>query len=503
MKLVKRKFVTLLSSLLLVLAGFADAQDYEQTAPPKLSDQELRELVGPIALYPDPLLSQILPASTYPLEIVQASRIVKNKKDFSKIEGQNWDPSVKAVAHYPDVLKMMSERLDWTQQLGQAVMAQQEDVLRVVQDMRLQAQNNGNLKSNSKQKIVQGENYIEIAPTNPDVIYVPQYDPQIVYVVPAAELYAPVITFSFGFPFFTPCFTHFYWPSYSLFYDPFYAPYYYPYYGYGYGYHGHDYWHRPGHGHDWDGNHDGWNGGDRPRWDGDRNRNSSGLQTVTKSPVNQDRPRWSHDDRRENPFNGRVGSNPGMFPHGSTPTVQATDQPRTRVPTFNDRFNDRMGTVTKQPASFSTRGNDTPRFNGNEGQRLRPSNSGNSDRFSDRMGTITKPQPVSYSPQNNDDQSNWNGGQRVRPSSIENSMRTISKPRQEAYIPPPAQEVRTSAPAVRSAPSTPPEVRRAPDRPSFNNSSSHSFDRGGMGGGGFGGGSGGGFRTMSKGGFRH
>lgn len=159
-----------------------------------LSAQQLQKLVAPIALYPDPLLAQMLPASTYPLEIVEAARMIKTDKDSSMIDSQNWDPSVKAVAHYPSVLQMMNSKLDWTQQLGQAVLTQQADVLAAIQSLRQQAQKAGNLKSTSQQNVQTSSNNISIVPSDPQVIYVPTYNPSVVYTDPD-----PLYGFGAGF----------------------------------------------------------------------------------------------------------------------------------------------------------------------------------------------------------------------------------------------------------------------------------------------------------------
>jgi len=183
-----------LSYLLLFLLSIPPVFAQSSGSATKLSSSQLQKLVAPIALYPDPLLAQVLPASTYPLEIVQAARIVKKEKDISKIDSQSWDPSVKAVAHYPSVLKMMNDKLDWTQQLGQAVINQQPDVLQAVQTLRQQAKKQGNLNSNSQQTVTQTDSVIQITSPNPQVIYVPTYDPTIIYTSPA-----PAIDYGIGF----------------------------------------------------------------------------------------------------------------------------------------------------------------------------------------------------------------------------------------------------------------------------------------------------------------
>src|SRR5262249_21175458 len=128
---------------------------------PLLKEPELEQLVAPIALYPDDLVAQVLMASTYPLEIVEAARWAK-KPEIAKLKGdaldkelakQEWDPSVKSLVPFPQVLQNMDEKLDWTQKLGDAVLAQQKDVMDAIQRLRKRAQDAGNLKTDDKQTI--------------------------------------------------------------------------------------------------------------------------------------------------------------------------------------------------------------------------------------------------------------------------------------------------------------------------------------------------------------
>ena len=156
-----------------------------------LTAGQLDALVAPIALYPDALLSEILMASTYPLEVVEADRWASANKTLqgdalkAAIDKQNWDDSIKSLAATPDVLDMMSNKLDWTQQLGDAVLAQQPDVMDAIQRLRVKAQANNKLTSTAQQTVTTqstgGRQYIYIAPTDPDEIYVPYYDPSVVY----------------------------------------------------------------------------------------------------------------------------------------------------------------------------------------------------------------------------------------------------------------------------------------------------------------------------------
>ncbi|WP_245973814.1 DUF3300 domain-containing protein [Bosea caraganae] len=156
-----------------------------------LSSAELEALVAPIALYPDALLAQVLMASTYPLEVVQADRWAAGNKKLSgdalklAAEKQAWDDSVKALVATPAVLKQMSDKLDWTQKLGDAVLAQQPDIMNAVQRMRSKAYENKKLTSGIQQTVTvaqeQGRQTISIAPTVADTVYVPYYDPAVVY----------------------------------------------------------------------------------------------------------------------------------------------------------------------------------------------------------------------------------------------------------------------------------------------------------------------------------
>ncbi|MDH3641540.1 MAG: DUF3300 domain-containing protein [Gammaproteobacteria bacterium] len=144
-----------------------------------LSAEELGELVGPIALYPDDLIAVVLPASTYPLQIVQAARFLEARKTDESLEPpEDWDDSVVALLNYPEVLDLMNTDLDWTWKLGEAVLIQQEEVIAAVGDFRERARLAGNLKSDERQVVeVVDDGSIEITPADPEVIYVPYYEP--------------------------------------------------------------------------------------------------------------------------------------------------------------------------------------------------------------------------------------------------------------------------------------------------------------------------------------
>lgn len=161
----------------------ADAQPFSQ--------EQLEQMLAPIALYPDSLLAQVLMASTYPLEIVEAERWAKSNASLSKdalataLETQAWDPSVKSLVNFPDVLTMLSDKLSWTQQLGDAFIGQQKQVMDAVQSLRSKANDTGNLKSSAEQNVTVSNpgptQTIVIESASPEIIYVPAYNPTIVY----------------------------------------------------------------------------------------------------------------------------------------------------------------------------------------------------------------------------------------------------------------------------------------------------------------------------------
>jgi len=205
---VTRNLIAVVCSLLLVPGDFSlfasqDAQGAPQEQAAKVPPDQLDSLVAPIALYPDPMLTQTLVASTYPLEIIQLQQwLTKNKnlkdKELAEaVKKQDWDPSVQAMASLPDVVKQMAENIKWTTDLGNAFLAQQSDVMDAVQRMRKKAQEKGNLKSSEQQKVetkvVENKQVIVIQQASPEVVYVPSYNPTVVY---GAPVYAyPPITY--------------------------------------------------------------------------------------------------------------------------------------------------------------------------------------------------------------------------------------------------------------------------------------------------------------------
>ncbi|HWA46765.1 MAG TPA: DUF3300 domain-containing protein [Dongiaceae bacterium] len=162
-------------------AAPADAATEETTAT-TLSADELRALVAPVALYPDALLAIVLPAATNPLQVVEASRFLEQQKADPNLQpDENWDPAVIALLNYPQVIKQMNDDLGWTQDLGNAVMDQQEDVLNAIQTARSEASEAGYLQSNDQQNVTVTDNdNITIESAQPDTVYVPTYDPQTV-----------------------------------------------------------------------------------------------------------------------------------------------------------------------------------------------------------------------------------------------------------------------------------------------------------------------------------
>jgi hypothetical protein len=176
----------------------------------QLTPEQIDALLAPIALYPDPLVAIILPAATFPTDVVMAARYLNAGGDPAAIDDQTWDDSVKALARYPDVLKWMDQNLTWTQQVGAAFVAQPAAVLSAAQRLRAAAIAAGNLKESTQQHIVVEQDVVRILPAQKEVIYVPVYDPIRVYRPCPMGLYdrGPLVTFSVGYP-------AGYWLSYS------------------------------------------------------------------------------------------------------------------------------------------------------------------------------------------------------------------------------------------------------------------------------------------------
>ncbi len=188
--LAKQSLVVLVAWCLL-FTGVRGALGYQVTQPPpqafQQSPEQLQQLVAPIALYPDSLVAQILAAATYPNEIVEAQKWMQEHKDWQgqklakEVDKQPWDPSVKALTQFPAVLANMNQNLAWTSELGDAYINQAQELNQAIQTMRQKAQHAGSLSSTPQQKVVAQGNTIVIEPAVPSVVYVPEYDPWLVY----------------------------------------------------------------------------------------------------------------------------------------------------------------------------------------------------------------------------------------------------------------------------------------------------------------------------------
>jgi hypothetical protein len=216
----KSIFRTMVATTAALTTSIAIAQEQpsgpaaQQAAPrTALSAQQLDNLVAPLALYPDPLLSQVLVAATYPLELVEASQWLQQNRSLTgtalidAAKQQNWDPSVQALVAFPDVLTRMNQDVQWTTDLGNAFLGQQKDVMAAIQRLRARAQANGKLQTTPQETVTtetqNGQTAIGIQPADPQVIYVPTYDPAYVWGPPAwgyyPPLYYPAYGFGFGF----------------------------------------------------------------------------------------------------------------------------------------------------------------------------------------------------------------------------------------------------------------------------------------------------------------
>ena len=214
----KRHTRSLVAGLFVVLFDFCNlevfAQDPTPTPTPaqevqdepKIPNDQLEALVSPIALYPDPLLSQVLVASTYPLELVQLQQYLDKTAGFlsekavtEAVQKEDWDPSVQAMAVLPGVVKRLAENIKWTTDLGNAFLAQQADVMDAVQRMRTKAKDAGKLQSNEQMKVetkeVESKTYVVIEQASPEVVYVPSYDPMFVW----GAMYYPYPPFYGGY----------------------------------------------------------------------------------------------------------------------------------------------------------------------------------------------------------------------------------------------------------------------------------------------------------------
>jgi len=182
-----RRVIWIIVTLLVMPGGIMaqDAVDSDQAY--NFSREELTQMLAPIALYPDALTAQVLMASTYPLEVVEADRWMNQNRQLKEndldtaLQDKSWDPSIKSLCHFPDILKSMSDKLDQTRKLGDAFLGQEEEVMATIQELRGKARDQGTLKTTNEQKVIVEKDNIIIEPANPEVIYVPVYDPAYVY----------------------------------------------------------------------------------------------------------------------------------------------------------------------------------------------------------------------------------------------------------------------------------------------------------------------------------
>jgi hypothetical protein len=205
-----RRVLLALAVLAVTSIGAAAQQSATPSSQPEqtlLKPEQLEALVAPIALYPDALLANMLAAATYPLEVVEADRFVKDKKDLkgdalkAEVDKKGWDDSVKALTATSSVLDMMSDKLDWTKSLGDAMLAQQADLMDAIQRLREKARSNNKLSSTKQQKVTvkqqEGKQAIVIESADPNTMYVPYYEPAAVY---GAWPYADYPPYYFGYP---------------------------------------------------------------------------------------------------------------------------------------------------------------------------------------------------------------------------------------------------------------------------------------------------------------
>jgi len=164
------------------------AQDYEETGQPaRFTREELAQMLAPIALYPDSLIAQILMASTYPIEVVEAERWLKQNKNLkgdeldNALQEKTWDSSVKSLCHFQNILYAMSDNLERTTRLGDALLGQKDDVMDTIQELRRKAEEQGNLRTTEQQRVIVENDVIQIEPVNPQIPYVPVYNPLYVY----------------------------------------------------------------------------------------------------------------------------------------------------------------------------------------------------------------------------------------------------------------------------------------------------------------------------------
>jgi hypothetical protein len=185
--IIMRGLAWIIIAMFVMPAGIPAQDAVEPEQADRFGKEELTQMLAPIALYPDSLIAQILMASTYPLEVVEAERWLRQNKDLKvdaldeALKEKAWDPSVKSLCHFPDVLFAMSDKLDQTRKLGDAFLSQEDEVMATIQELRQKAEEQGNLKTTEEQKVIVEKEIIRIEPADPEVVYVPVYDPLCVY----------------------------------------------------------------------------------------------------------------------------------------------------------------------------------------------------------------------------------------------------------------------------------------------------------------------------------
>lgn len=411
-------------------------QSADQSSDAKLSSEDLSDLLGPIALYPDALVALILPASTVSSDITLAARYLENSGDSANLDDQPWDPSVKALARYPDVLKWMDENLEWTNSLGEAFVEQPSDVMNAVQTLRAEAKAKGNLVDTPQQTVVveKESHEIRIVPTEPDVIYVPQYDSEVVYVREYQPDYGPVLAFSAGFAAGAWLSYDVDWRNQSI------------YYGNDYG---------------WN-NHARWN--DRGSREGNVNVVNTTVTNTTINNVNSNRWQASANSRRQfeqrqhqNIGNARLAKANAEIRNSNTPKVSGqpghTEAGRVPKPArLNTAHNGNSG---KHPDAEVR----TPEANAkNQPNRAPDLNSEHSNAPANKPGGASHhAQPETPAPSVSG-QSNGAGAEKKHP----NKNPGVSNPGEGANAP---KHKPSAAPSIESSGSEPPKKHNNPERP--------------------------------------